>query len=96
MEITSNELCNLISDVSSLATKKTLEHLGFLPNTISYGQACKLQGRVAVDRAIKNGVLKTTKKGGVTAPVKLNRAEFDKWALKNELLNNFTFRTNEK
>ncbi len=87
MEITSNELSNLIADVTILATKNTLVHLGLMPNTISYGQACKLQGRTAVDRAIRSGILKTIKKGGVTSTIKLNRVEFDKWALKNEILN---------
>jgi len=86
MEISATQLSNLIHSVSSMATKQTLASLGVIPQTLSLAEAYKLGTRRAVDRAIRNGMLKRIKKGGRTAKVLISRDEFNQWQLTNELL----------
>jgi len=87
MEISPTQLSNLIHSVSTMATKQTLASLGVISNTLSLTEAYKLAGRACVDRAIREGSLKRIKKGGRTSKIKIDRADFDKWTLMNELSN---------
>lgn len=89
---TPRELGNLIMKVSEISAQRTMERLGIIPNTITLSEAYRLQGRTAVDRAIRNGKLKTIKKGGKTAKIKINRSEFDQWALVSELSSEYKYR----
>lgn len=92
--LTPTQLSNLLQKDREITVRRTLEAVGMMPLTISLTEAKRLAtdlhkksgGRASVDRAIKNGTLKTIKKGGKTAPVRIIRAEFDNWILTNELL----------
>lgn len=70
--------------------KRGLEQCAKLPMTISLSEAYKMAGkgsRKKVDRAIENGFLHTTKKGGKTSPITILRSEFELWLILDELYN---------
>jgi hypothetical protein len=83
MEITSLQLQHIVTQ----AINRTLEVSGKIKPIIYLSEAYNMASRKTVDRALKSGALKPIKKGGKTSKIWISRSEFDKWILKDEILN---------
>jgi hypothetical protein len=83
------ELKTLLIQAAELGAKRALIAVGNIKPILTKQEAYKLASRKTVERAIKEGTLKTTKKGGVTSKVWIDRRSFEEWILKNELNGSF-------
>lgn len=82
---TTFELKNLLIQAAELGAKKALLEVGAIKPVMSKQEAYRKINQNTVDRAIENGTLKTTKKGGKTSKVWIDRKSFEEWILKDEL-----------
>ena len=80
-----NELFQLLTKAAELGANRALIEMGAKKPLITKQAAYKMYNRVAVDRAIKCGEMKTVKKGGSTSTIYIVRSAFETWMLENEL-----------
>lgn len=79
------ELKSLLIEAAEMGAKKALLEVGAIKPVMSKREAYRMINQATVDRAIENGTLKTTKKGGVTSKVWIDRKSFYDWIFTNEL-----------
>ena len=82
------QLFRMLTKAAEIGANQALEKCGNISLVISKQEAYAMfhNNRPAVDRAMRDGSLKTVKKGGKTSNVYIVRAEFEKWVLKDELI----------
>lgn len=78
-------LYRLFEKAAEYWTNRMMEQMALIKPLLTKKEAYAMFNKMAVDRAIRSGELKTVKKGGKTSNIYIPRKDFEIWILKSEL-----------